>query len=124
MLDQVALQSALFLVLAPGFGVQYVVFVAPCLMAVNLRAGVFWGLASGAFIGALYTIYLVDGPAWYSSFRAPFPGWTPELGLVAWTGLAVSACLHLTVAWRRTRARAPSPQRSATLQPLASSAKR
>jgi hypothetical protein len=108
MCEQAALAASLFLLLAPGFGVQYVAFPAPLLLAVDAAAGVFWGVASGLFIGALYAGYLVPGPEWYSSFRAPFPGWSPELGLVAWTGLAVWTCHRIAVAWRAAAARAPA----------------
>lgn len=105
MLQQTALASSLFLFFAPGFGIQYVVFPAPLVLAVSVRAGVFWGLASGVFAAALYACYLLPrqpGEPFYSSFRAPYPGWTPELGLVAWAGLGAWIFLELRGAWRRT----------------------
>jgi hypothetical protein len=98
------LVAGLFLFFAPGFGVQYVAFLAPLLMAVNARAGVFWGVASGVFAGALYAFYLVPGSRWYSAFYAPYPGWTPDLGIVAWAGLGVWLARHLTGAWNATAA--------------------
>ncbi|MEZ5963559.1 MAG: glycosyltransferase 87 family protein [Planctomycetota bacterium] len=107
MLEQTALASSLFLFFAPGFGIQYVAFPAPLLLAVSTGVGVFWGVASGVFAGALYGSYLVDGDAgdpWYSSFRAPFPGYCPELGVIAWAGLGAWIYLHLRAASRGTPA--------------------
>ncbi len=103
MCEQVAIVSGFFLFFAPGFGVQYVAFVAPLLLAVHIGAGVFWGVSSGLFIGSLYAVYLVRGPQWYSAFYAPFPGWTPELGVIAWAGLGTWLWWHLADAWRAPR---------------------
>lgn len=105
MREQVALMSGLFMFLAPGFGIQYVAFVAPLLMAVNITAGVFWGVSSGLFAGALYYLFRQPsqpGEPWYSAFSVPFPGWAPELGVVAWAGLGAWIFLHLRGAWRAT----------------------
>jgi hypothetical protein len=102
MREQAAVAFAWFLFFAPGFGVQYVVYVALSLLAVDLAWGVLWGLVSGLFIGALYASFLVPEPYWFSSFRGPFPGWTPELGLVAWAGLGIWLARHLSAAWRGT----------------------
>ncbi len=108
MREQVAVVSGFFLFFAPGFGVQYVAFVAPLLLAVHTGAGVFWGISSGIFIGSLYAAYLVRGAQWYSAFYAPFPGITPELGVIAWAGLGAWLWLHLLDAWRGSAPATPS----------------
>src|SRR5664280_1453219 len=59
MTEQAALGAALFLVLTPGFAVQYVVFAAPLLCFVDFPEGVRWGWISGLFIGAVYWICLL-----------------------------------------------------------------
>jgi len=106
LLQQAAVTSGLFLFFAPGFGIQYIAFPAPLILAVDATAGVFWGLASGAFAASLYGSYLVPrapGEPLYSSFTAPFPGWCPEVGVVAWAGLGAWIYLHLRAAWRPGR---------------------
>lgn len=112
LLEQTALASSLFMFFAPGFGIQYVAFPAPLILAVSARAGVFWGVASGAFAAALYASFLVEsepGEPLYSSFHPPFPGYCPEIGVVAWAGIGAWAFLRLRAAWRATAASSPRP---------------
>ena len=61
MAEQAALGAALFLLLAPGFGVQYVIFVIPLLCLVHVPAAVRWGSVSGLFIGLVYWSFRVPG---------------------------------------------------------------
>lgn len=117
MREQVAVVAGLFLFFAPGFGVQYVAFIAPLLLAVHVGAGVFWGIASGLFIGALYATYLVRDPLWYSAFYAPFPGITPELGVIPWAGLGCWLWWHLSDAWRASASAMPPASATAVLAP-------
>jgi hypothetical protein len=86
MLEQAALGAAVFLILTPGFGVQYVVFAAPLICMVDLRFGIAWGWLSGAFVGILYWLYLEPGPLIQSIFR-PFPPKAWIVGLAAWASL-------------------------------------
>lgn len=87
MATKAALGAALFLLLASGFGVQYVEFAAPLLCYVDLATGFWWGWTSGLFIGVVY---------WMSSTRHPFQsifpprylGPAPLLGMLAWAVLA------------------------------------
>jgi hypothetical protein len=55
--EQAALGAVQFLVLTPGFGVQYVIFAAPLLCIVDWREGAWWGCISGAFIGTVYWVF-------------------------------------------------------------------
>jgi hypothetical protein len=89
MCQQLAVAFALFMFFAPGFGVQYMVFVVVPLIAVAAPWGVFFGVSSGLFIGSLYVAFLVPDPIWFSRFRAPFPARPVPIGLVAWAGLGV-----------------------------------
>jgi hypothetical protein len=96
MVEQAALGAALFLILTPGFGVQYVVFAAPLICMVDLRFGIAWGWLSGAFIGMLYWLYLDPGPLIQSTFK-PFPPQAWVVGLAAWA-------LLIAFVWSRLRA--------------------
>ncbi|MAE76421.1 MAG: hypothetical protein CMJ85_06110 [Planctomycetes bacterium] len=63
---------ALFLLLAPGFGVQYVAYLPPLMFAVSLVQGTKFALVSGAFLGLLYAHWSIG--AWplesiYTSIR-------------------------------------------------------
>src|SRR5262249_34571347 len=51
---------ALFLVLAPGFAVQYVHYLCPLLFLVDIAAGVAYAWAAGAFLAAAYGQFLVS----------------------------------------------------------------
>ena len=107
MTDQLAIGGALFLVLAPGFSVQYVVLVAPLLCLVDLRAGILWGWISGAFLASVYWVFMVEWWPARAFFTTLFPYPTWLVGLAAW-GLLV---LFL---WRRITSAlsAPPPARS------------
>jgi hypothetical protein len=74
----------LFLVLAPGFGVQYVVLIAPLLCLADLRQGIAWGWTSGVFIGWVYLIFIDQWWPAHASFTSwlRFPTWV--IGLAAW----------------------------------------
>jgi len=101
MTEQVALGASLFLVLAPGFGVQYVVFAAPLLCFVSARAGLWWGWSSGLFIGVVYWIFMIQWQPMFSAFTSRFPGPTPVLGILAWAVLAHFVWTRLWAAWQR-----------------------
>jgi hypothetical protein len=84
-----AMAWCIFLVLTPGFGFQYSVFVAPLLMAASLRAGAFYGLMAGLFVATAYAGSWFGTLPLQSIFTGqPNPLPVP-LGLVAWTGLVV-----------------------------------
>jgi hypothetical protein len=80
-----AVTYAIFLVFAPGFGVQYLVMVAPLLyVAVAPRFGNAYGLAAGAFLLAAYWFYYDGGFPISSLFDRRFPEQIALVGLVAW----------------------------------------
>jgi hypothetical protein len=99
MTEQVALGAALFLVLAPGFGVQYVAFAAPLLCFVSVDAGIRWGWTSGIFIGVVYWSFMSQWQPMYSHLTSAFPGRTPVLGILAWAVLVHFAWTRLRAAW-------------------------
>jgi hypothetical protein len=84
MAEQLALGAALFLVLTPGFGVQYVILAAPLLCLVDLPAGIEWGCTSGLFLAIQYWLMRVSGRLLTSSFHDNFPMTSWVAGLVAW----------------------------------------
>jgi hypothetical protein len=101
MTEQAALGTSLFLVLAPGFGVQYVAFAAPALCFVSARAGLWWGWTSGVFVGTVYWIFMTQWRPMLSLFTSAFPGPTPVLGILAWAVLAHFVWTRLRAAWQR-----------------------
>ncbi len=83
---------ALFLVLAPGFGVQYAVIVVPLLAAISLPRSWQYGLVCGLFLLFIYWVFLLPGGIpLQSRFGIQFlmPG--PLFGLLAWWVLLVTA---------------------------------
>jgi|SRR5271157_127209 len=101
MAEQAALGAALFLLLTPGFGVQYVIFVAPLLCLVDVPAALRWGCVSGLFIGLVYLAFRVPGAHLASFHWTTFPLQAWLVGLAAWAIL-----LHFV--WRHWPYRDPS----------------
>jgi hypothetical protein len=103
---QCAIGAALFLILAPGFGVQYVAFVTPLLCLVDLRACIRWGIASGAFIGYVYWFFVVSWNPIESIFSSRgYPAPATVLALVAWLVLVEFVVSHLRTYERGARLR-------------------
>jgi len=75
---------ATFLVLTPGFGVQYTVYVVPVLFAISLGRGFVYSFASGLFILSVYFAFGRHTFPWSSEFMTNFPLPTSLFGLVAW----------------------------------------
>ena len=96
MAEQAALGAALFLLLTPGFSVQYVIFVAPLLCLVDLPQGLLWGWVSGLFIGVVYWTWLVTAAHPISLFQNKFSYYAWVIGLAAWGIL-----LHFV--WRQSK---------------------
>jgi hypothetical protein len=99
MTEQAALGAVLFLLLTPGFGVQYVVFAAPLLCLVDPKTGAVWGWMSGLFVGAVYWTFLVTGMPLQSKLMGIYPFPANAIGLVAWAVLAHFAWTRLAM-WR------------------------
>ena len=103
---QCAIGAALFLILAPGFGVQYVAFVTPLLCLVDLGAGIRWGIASGVFIGYVYWFFVVSWNPIESIFSSRgYPAPATVLGLVAWLVLVEFVVSYLRPFERSARLR-------------------
>ena len=79
---------AIFLVLTPGFGVQYLAMIAPLLFAIRPRIAVLYATAAGAFAFALYFTHLQPHAFPLQSVLGQFPLAESMLGLVAWAILA------------------------------------
>jgi hypothetical protein len=81
--ELVFLGFALFLVLGPGFGVQYVGCVVAPLIAMNIRRGVDVATATGIFITAVYASFVARWSLPHS-MHGPIPGSFTPLALLAW----------------------------------------
>jgi hypothetical protein len=97
---QAALGSALFLVFAPGFGIQYVVFAAPLLCFVDLTTGLIWGWMSGLVIGYAYWVSLMQTFPFQSTLTLRHPFLSTPLGLLAWAVLVHFVWKHARAAWK------------------------
>jgi hypothetical protein len=82
--SQCAVSAGLFLVLAPGFGVQYLVWLVPWVAAAGVLPAGLFHLTSGAF---LYWLYRTD---WFGSPTAV------GRSLLCWAtiGVVIGACLR------------------------------
>jgi hypothetical protein len=79
-----ALVFAMFLFLAPGIGVQYLVFLVPVLVVTDLRRAAIWGVVAGLFLSAVYVYYHREWFPFQSRHGAPLPDSIRVVGLAAW----------------------------------------
>jgi hypothetical protein len=79
-----ALVFAMFLLLAPEIGVQYLVILVPLLVMTDLRRGAIWGLVAGLFVSAVYMNYRYEWFPFRSMHRGRIPTSILSMGLVAW----------------------------------------
>lgn len=83
--QQAAVAVALFLVLAPGFGIQYLGFVTPLILAADLKIGTLWGWVSGIFAALVYWIFMTSSSVPVASVLTVwYPGPAPLIGILAW----------------------------------------
>jgi hypothetical protein len=76
---------ALFLLLAPRFGVQYVAYLAPLMFAVALGWGFAYATVSGLFIGFVYGHFQIDAfPLESNHNLGEIPMQAAYLGFAAW----------------------------------------
>lgn len=104
-----ALSFGLFLVLAAGFGVQYVGVVVPLLMVCDIRDGSLIATVAGVFIGLIYCSFVQTWNPIYSQhyyFSAAFA--TPSL--ITW-GLLLRSCYRI---WRSRNRLSTTLAQSAT----------
>jgi hypothetical protein len=81
-----AVTAAIFLILAPGFGMQYTVFPIPLLMVASPFYGTLYGTIAG--IGSLFVYWLAwTGAMPLESTLGSPEGVGPPIGLVAWAVL-------------------------------------
>jgi len=62
LLQQCAVLLLLFLVLTPGFGVQYLAWLAPVILALDLPAAATFYLVSGLYLSFNYTLFWIQYP--------------------------------------------------------------
>jgi hypothetical protein len=96
-----AVTFAIFLILTPGFGVQYLVYLAPLLFAVSLRDGLLFGTLAGAFVLVIYVTFLTNARPYLTVFATKFPMPAPLFGIVVWClliGIVTRFCRSL---WAR-----------------------
>ncbi len=82
-----ALGLSVFLVLVPGFGVQYLVWPLPLLLAAHPRTALKYSLYGGTFALLVYYLFWTGTDAWFSAFSSGFPMPAPFLGVLAWVTL-------------------------------------
>jgi hypothetical protein len=75
---------SLFLVLTPGFGVQYIVYPVALLFVANLGRAVAFSTMAGLYALALYYGLWTRTQPFYSSFYVPHPPSAMLLGYFAW----------------------------------------
>lgn len=92
--------NAWFLALAPGFGVQYLVYATTLILASAPRLGFYLTAVSGLFAAGVYYTYLQSTDPFYSVFAGKFR-FPPNLfGLMSWTIITTFAIIGL---WYRVR---------------------
>jgi hypothetical protein len=79
-----ALAYAMFLLLAPGMGVQYLVLLVPVLVVTDLRRAAIWGFVAGLFVSAVYVYYRARWFPFQSRHGAPLPESIRAVGLATW----------------------------------------
>jgi uncharacterized membrane protein len=104
-----AVALSLFLILTPGFGIQYAVWPVPLLFAASLRWATLYSLAAGVFVCSVYYAFWTHTRPWFSGFSGVFPSPTLIFGKLAWLVLIgfVAACFFKRALTRST----PSPER-------------
>jgi hypothetical protein len=82
LLLQLGLLLATFLFLTPGFGIQYLAWLAPWLVALPLRVVVPYHAVTGLFAGAVYT-WWCGGLRWHFADSSRLGTWHGNLELLA-----------------------------------------
>jgi len=93
--ERVALGLALFLILTPGFGVQYTAILGPVLLAHNRRWGLRWAMYSGLFLFAVYATFYLGGFPLKSTFYSAYRPLAAVIGILPWALLVAFAWVTL-----------------------------
>lgn len=102
-----ALALCLFMVMIPGFGIQYLVWPLPLLFAAHPAWASKYATVGGVFAFVVYYLFWTGTTPWFSHFRMSFPPPAPLLGLLTWamlTGYVASGLRPLLFGgarWRR-----------------------
>ena len=89
-----AATAILFLVIGPGFAVQYTCFAAPLLLAASLPLGMLYGIVVGVFLGAIYWGFRTGVFPLLSNFTGDFPNAARPFRFVIW-GLLIYLLVRL-----------------------------
>jgi hypothetical protein len=103
-----AIVCSLFLVLTPGFGVQYVVYPLPLLFAADVAWATAYGATAGLFIFIAYYATWTGTQPYFSNFYPGFPIAAKVFGHIPWLILAVATYKLLA---RRVRSGGVGPHR-------------
>jgi len=93
--DVAAAAMCVFLILAPGIGVQYFCYPLALMILVDRRHALLYGLASGLFIGAIYISFSPLVLPLQSHHGAPFGEVPGLIGIPAWCLLTAFLVAHL-----------------------------
>jgi hypothetical protein len=102
-IELAAICFGLFLTIAPGFAVQYLIYVLPFLLLADFRRGLLYSALGGLFAAVVYASYWTGTLPFYSRFHGGFPMPAPLLGVLAWAVLL--GYLVRALAGRRVPAR-------------------
>ena len=94
--DIAAITFAIFLVFAPGFGVQYTVLAGLLLFATRPRWATIYGLLAGLFVSSAYFVNWKGAFPLYSHWGAMFPEPVALLGVATWL-LLIALSLQIII---------------------------
>jgi hypothetical protein len=83
-IEVAALALAMFLILTPGIGLQYMVMLVPVLVMTDLRRAAIWGFVAGVFGSWLYVHFSSEWFPFRSRMRMRTPAPIIFVAFVAW----------------------------------------
>jgi hypothetical protein len=86
----------IFLIFAPGFGVQYTVLVGVLLFAIRPRWAIAYGILAGLFVSSAYFVNWKGTFPFYSHWGTMFPEPVALLGVATWL-LLIALGIHILV---------------------------
>jgi len=82
-----ALAWAMFLILTPGFGIQYSICIVPLLFASDVKTALVYSTLSGFFLAGIYVASLNWVLPLRADIHAPYAKVSVLFGVLAWAGL-------------------------------------